>query len=118
MSECCLPPCLFGFDQGQGIICCRPGGLPKGTFVEEYLGEAYTPWRWFERQDAIKKLNPDSDLPDFYNIQIERPREDDLGYGVIFVEACVPASSETAKCCGCASECRSWKLCISIVPFL
>ena len=67
-------------------MCCRPGGLPKGTFVEEYLGEIYTPWRWFERQDAIKKLNPDSGLPDFYNIQIERPPSDDLGYGVIFVE--------------------------------
>lgn len=75
------------------MICCRPGGLPKGAFVEEYLGEVYTPWRWFERQDSIKKLNPDGFLPDFYNIQIERPKEDALGYGVIFVEAIYPSLS-------------------------
>lgn len=31
-------------------MCLRPAGIPADTFVGEYLGELYTPWRWFERQ--------------------------------------------------------------------
>lgn len=97
------------------MICCRPGGLRKGTFVEEYLGEAYSPWRWFERQDAVKKCNPDGTLPDFYNIQIERPKDDDLGYGVIFVEVMV---SVKGLCEMGGSGSASWELCIAFVSFL
>lgn len=72
--------------QGQGIVCRRPGGIPAKTFVAEYLGELYTPWRWFERQDALKKRNPNAALPDFYNIIVERPKDDPAGYDVVFVE--------------------------------
>ena len=32
------------------VSVCRPGGIPQLTFVEEYLGEIHTPWRWFEIQ--------------------------------------------------------------------
>eukprot|EP00884_Botryococcus_braunii_P008482 jgi/Botrbrau1/17635/Bobra.0166s0066.1 len=41
--------------KGIGMVCLREDGLPPMTFVEEYLGEVHTPWRWFEMQDAIKK---------------------------------------------------------------
>ncbi len=37
-------------------------------------------------QDAIKKLTQ-QELPDFYNITLERPRDDPDGYDVLFVEA-------------------------------
>ncbi len=36
--------------KGVGLVCKRKGGLPPLTFVEEYLGEIHTPWRWFEIQ--------------------------------------------------------------------
>lgn len=36
--------------KGVGLVCNRPEGLPPLTFVEEYLGEVHTPWRWFEMQ--------------------------------------------------------------------
>ena len=36
--------------KGVGLVCTREGGLPALTFVEEYLGEVHTPWRWFEMQ--------------------------------------------------------------------
>jgi hypothetical protein len=36
--------------KGVGLICKRQGGIPPLTFVEEYLGEIHTPWRWFEIQ--------------------------------------------------------------------
>ncbi len=71
--------------QGQGMVCVRAGGIPAGAFVAEYLGELYPPWRWFEKQDEIKKRGK-AGLPDFYNISLERPKDDDLGYDVLFVE--------------------------------
>ena len=38
--------------KGVGLMCNRAEGLPPLTFVEEYLGEVHTPWRWFEMQVA------------------------------------------------------------------
>lgn len=37
-------------------------------------------------QDAAKKLTGE-ELPDFYNILLERPKDDDGGYDVLFVDA-------------------------------
>lgn len=70
--------------QGQGIFAARD--IPKGTFVHEYLGELYSPWRWFEKQDWLRKNNPNQALPDFYNISLERPKDLPGGADVIFVE--------------------------------
>ena len=67
--------------KGVGVICKAQEGIEPETFVTEYYGELYPPWRWFEKQDAIKKCNPGMALPEFYNITIERPRDDDAGYG-------------------------------------
>ena len=54
--------------------------------VQEYFGEMHLPWRWFEIQDAIKRFQKD-ELPEFYNIQLERPRDDHAGYDVLFIDA-------------------------------
>ena len=72
--------------KGVGLLCARGEGLPPLTFVEEYLGEVHAPWRWFEIQDAIKKSSKD-ELPDFYNIVLERPRDDPTGYDCLFIDA-------------------------------
>jgi hypothetical protein len=62
-------------------------GVDAHTFVNEYIGELYPPWRWFERQDAValaqKTLNMPPALPDFYNIVLETPSADGKGYGLI-----------------------------------
>lgn len=81
--------------QGLGVVCERPGGIPKDTFVGEYMGELYTPWAWFEKLSQGggkggsfgKKSRTRMGLPDFYNITLERPKQDSLGYDIMFVEA-------------------------------
>ena len=73
--------------KGRGVICKNPNGIPSATFVSQYLGEVYLPYRWFELQDAIKKFNPRQELNDFYNIVLERPKDDPAGYDVLFVDA-------------------------------
>jgi hypothetical protein len=36
--------------KGRGTVCARPEGIPAFRFVEEYLGDIHTGWRWFELQ--------------------------------------------------------------------
>jgi len=73
--------------KGTGVIVNDLNGLKPHTFVNEYIGELYPPHRWFERQDAIalaqKLLKIPPSLPDFYNIVLERPLDDQKGYGVL-----------------------------------
>lgn len=73
--------------KGTGVVCINPNGLKAGTFVNHYIGEIYSPWKWYERQDAIKKCYPGMELPSFFNITLERPPHDDRGRHVSFVEA-------------------------------
>ena len=90
------PEILFSLDdfrvhpKGQGIVCARLEGLAPYTFVSEYIGELYPPWRWFEKNDAVKKmqktLKKASALPDFYNITLERHSDDNEGFNVMFVD--------------------------------
>lgn len=51
------------------------------------------PWHLLFK-DAIKKTSKD-ELPDFYNILLERPRDDAKGYDVLFIDA----ASKVACCC-------------------
>ena len=77
--------------KGRGIICTNPLGIPPHVFITEYLGEIYPPYRWCERLEVIKqtqeKFQLRPSLPDFYNIVLERPRQDVNGYSVIYVDA-------------------------------
>ena len=93
--------------KGIGIVCIRPEGLPPGTYIQDYLGELYSPWRWFERQDAIKKREPDKELPDFFNITLERPAEDAAGHDVLFVEAAHRCTFASRLSHSCAPNCQT-----------
>ena len=42
--------------KGVGLLCARSEGLPPLTFIEEYLGEVHSPWRWFEIQARSFRL--------------------------------------------------------------
>ena len=93
--------------KGVGVVCIRPGGLEPGTYVQDYLGEIYSPWRWYERQDAIKKREPGKDLPDFFNITLERPAADAAGYDTLFVEAAHRCTFASRLSHSCAPNCHT-----------
>ena len=89
--------------KGVGVVCIRKEGLQPGMFVNHYLGEMYSPWRWYERCDAMKKRNPNQELPSFFNITLERPKDDVRGKDTVFVEAmheCEFASRMSHSCAG------------------
>lgn len=92
--------------KGTGIVCKRPGGLPTGTFISDYLGELYPPWRFYERQDAWKKVDKRSTLPDIYNITMDRPRQEERGYDAVFVEASNKAGFASRISHSCDPNCH------------
>lgn len=65
----------------------RENGIPANEFIIEYFGEIYSPWRWFEKQDAVKQYlnrkNMKNCLPDFYNIMLEMHHNDPKGYNLL-----------------------------------
>lgn len=73
--------------KGIGIICCNSIGFKKNELINEYYGEIYPPWRWYEKQDIIKKGQNEGkisqDLPDFYNIILEKHKTDPDGYDIL-----------------------------------
>ena len=97
--------------KGTGVIVTKPGGIPCNVAVCEYLGELYPAYRWCEKLDVIEQARARYDLkpglPDFYNILLERPREDSNGYNCLFVDASHKANhGSTASHC-CNSNCTS-----------
>jgi len=100
-------PSYFRFHpKGVGLVCKRDNGIPPLTFIEEYLGEIHSPWRWFELQDAVKKLTG-SELPDFYNIVLERPKDDPAGYDVLFVDAAAKGAVASRMSHSCTPNCQA-----------
>ncbi|CAM9312249.1 unnamed protein product, partial [Hapterophycus canaliculatus] len=111
--------------KGTGVICKAKEGLAADKFVSEYLGDLYPAWRWNEKLDAIEEaklkhgLKPD--LPDFYNMIMERPRGDARGYGLLYVDAGNHvgnfSSSLSHSCnpnCATATAIRNGKICVSL----
>jgi SET domain-containing protein len=62
-------------------------------------------WRWFELQDAIKRITR-RDLPDFYNIALERPKDDPDGYDIMFVDAAFMGSFASRMSHSCTPNCQ------------
>eukprot|EP01041_Mallomonas_annulata_P010270 gene10270-21427_t len=97
--------------KGTGVICNIPEGIRPHVVVTDYLGELYPPYRWCEKLDVIEqaqrafKLKPT--LPDFYNILLERPRNDPSGYGMIFVDASQKANMGSSCSHSCDPNCTS-----------
>ena len=67
----------------------------------------HPPWRWYEKQDALKRRRRAGDLPDFYNICLERPKDDPGGFDVLFVDAAPAGSFASRLSHSCHPNCQA-----------
>ena len=78
------------YPKGNGVICVDPNGIDINQFIIEYFGEVYPSWRWYEKCDLQKQvtraLTDAPELPDFFNIMLERHENDPDGYDLLFVD--------------------------------
>jgi hypothetical protein len=93
--------------KGTGVICRRSEGIKANELIIEYFGELYSPARWYEKQDVIKQLSKAKrgDLPDFYNILLERHSDDPDGYDTVMVDPIVKGSFASRLSHSCNPNC-------------
>eukprot|EP00978_Attheya_sp_CCMP212_P042737 scaffold265886_cov50-Attheya_sp.AAC.2 len=96
--------------KGHGAVVLESEGIKANSLVTYYRGEAYPPWRWGEKIDAIEKtqqsLGLRPTLPDFYNMALERPRVDPRGYGLLFMDASRKAALGSSFSHSCDPSCE------------
>ncbi|XP_074303506.1 histone-lysine N-methyltransferase ATXR3 isoform X2 [Silene latifolia] len=96
------------YRKGLGVVCDKEGGFTDDDFVVEFLGEVYPAWKWFEKQDGIRSLQKSSkDVPEFYNIYLERPKGDADGYDILVVDAMHKANYASRICHSCRPNCEA-----------
>ncbi|XP_022742735.1 histone-lysine N-methyltransferase ATXR3-like isoform X2 [Durio zibethinus] len=97
------------YRKGLGVLCNKVGGFGEQDFVVEFLGEVYPVWKWFEKQDGIRLLQKNSDdpAPEFYNINLERPKGDAAGYDLVVVDAMHKANYASRICHSCHPNCEA-----------
>ena len=95
------------FSKGVGMFCNNPNGIKENEFITGYYGEIYPPWYWYEKQDLIKSEKLDKELPDFYNIMLERLKCDKRGYDVVVVDPNSKGNFASRMSHSCFSNCNT-----------
>jgi hypothetical protein len=88
------------------LICVRPGGINKNTYLGAYCGELYPGWRWYEKEAAAqavrRDVRRDDEVPVFYNAAVERDGDDPRGYDCLFIDGQMKGSILTRASHSCA----------------
>ena len=96
--------------KGHGSVVIAEEGLKANSLVTYYRGEVYPAWRWCEKLDAIehvqKELGLRPNLPDFYNMAMERPMKDPRGYSLLFVDASRKSGLGSSFSHSCSPTCE------------
>lgn len=99
------------FTKGIGIKCMQNDGIKANSLINEYYGEIYPPWRWFEKQDVIKqgqnKNKLSKELPEFYNIMFERHGNDPDGYDCLQIDPILRGSYCSRLSHSCFPNCST-----------
>ena len=109
--------------KGCGVIANPIGyGIRRGEYVNSYVGELYPPWQW-EKKEAIKEKRREIEriarggkieLPNFWNIRLERPKAPYSrgGYDVMYVDASARGNFCSRMSHSCHPNCGS---CVAVV---
>jgi hypothetical protein len=111
MSRSACKIASSAFSKGVGIFCQKEEGIKKNELISIYLGEIYPPWYWYEKQDLIKRNKLDKELPDFYNIMLERFKRDEKGYDLVMVDPNSKGNFASRMSHSCVPNCNTVLMC-------
>jgi hypothetical protein len=111
ISPCARKTASIAFSKGIGIFCQKEQGIKRNELISIYLGEIYPPWYWYEKQDLIKKNKLDKELPDFYNIMLERFKQDEKGYDLVMVDPNSKGNFASRMSHSCVPNCNTVLMC-------
>eukprot|EP00941_MAST-03F_sp_MAST-3F-sp1_P001668 g1668.t1 len=101
--------------KGMGAVCVKKEGLGAGEYVAEYLGDVYSAGTWAEKEEMEEEerrkisasLGGKTLLPDFWNIRMERYKNDSRGYDILQVDASRAGSFASRMSHSCNPNCFS-----------
>ena len=93
--------------KGIGIFCIKKDGIKQNELIAPYLGEIFSPYLWYEKQDLIKSKKLDKNLPDFYNIMLERMKNDPDGYNLIMIDPNSKGNFASRMSHSCVPNCNT-----------
>ena len=106
-SKLCDQTFNNAYCKGIGIFCKKREGIKQNELVAPYLGEIYSPYLWYEKQDLIKSKKLDKNLPDFYNIMLERMKTDPDGYNLIMIDPNSKGNFASRMSHSCVPNCNT-----------
>ena len=106
-SKICEEEIDHAYSKGIGIFCIKKSGIEKNELIAPYFGEIYPPYLWFEKQDLIKRYKLDKNLPDFYNIMVERFKNDNSGYDLLMCDSNSKGSFSSRMSHSCYPNCNT-----------
>jgi hypothetical protein len=95
------------YSKGVGLFNLKKEGIKQNELISPYFGEIYPPWLWYEKQDIIKQNKLDKDLPDFYNIMLERLKCDKDGYDLVMVDPNSKGNFSSRMSHSCTPNCNT-----------
>ena len=106
-SKLCKQTFNNTYCKGIGIFCKKKEGIKQNELIAPYLGEIYSPYLWYEKQDLIKSKKMDKNLPDFYNIMLERMKTDPDGYNLIMIDPNSKGNFASRMSHSCVPNCNT-----------
>ena len=106
-SNLCEQSFNNAYCKGIGIFCKKKEGIKQNELIAPYLGEIYSPYLWYEKQDLIKSKKLDKNLPDFYNIMLERMKSDPDGYNLIMIDPNSKGNFASRMSHSCVPNCNT-----------
>ena len=106
-SKLCDQSFNNAYCKGIGIFCKKKEGIKQNELIAPYLGEIYSPYLWYEKQDLIKSKKLDKNLPDFYNIMLERMKTDPDGYNLIMIDPNSKGNFASRMSHSCVPNCNT-----------
>ena len=91
----------------KGIGIYSLTNITKNSLIAPYLGIIYPIYLWYEKQDLIKQKKLDKNLPDFYNILLERNKNDSEGYDLIMIDPNSKGNFASRMSHSCTPNCNT-----------
>eukprot|EP01084_Bolivina_argentea_P152669 266279_1 len=98
------------YSKGTGVICIDKNGIEKNEYIISFLGVVYSPWVWYEKDDRIRwliKRCGAEKQPEFFNIQMEKHKDDLDGYDLVFIDPSKKGNYASRLSHSCSPNCIS-----------
>eukprot|EP01084_Bolivina_argentea_P152667 266276_1 len=98
------------YTKGKGVVCIDRDGISMNEYIISFLGVVYAPWCWYEKDDRtrwLQKSRGAESQPEFFNIMMEKHKDDINGYDLVFIDPSKKGNYGSRLSHSCTPNCIS-----------